>query len=296
MKPRSKNPAPPGTQAVSRAIAILKAMAQPGASSIHGFGITELAGLLEINKAAVFRLLGALEVDGMVIRDAASGAYRLGPALIALGASALGSTDLSAAAHDELLELVRQTGETSTLEVLVGSEVLLISEVQGHFLLGGSPELGMRWPAHATATGKVLLARSQSPKIPTELLKRTAKTIVSRRVLDQELDLARDNGYAVATDELEIGFTAVAAPVRNHFGSVVAAISVNGATSRMSGSALDNMIDLVRDAADRVSRRLGATAAMLERTSASRTSASRTPAVDRKTAVRQKQRETSLTR
>lgn len=264
MKQRSKTSTPPGTQAVSRAIAILKAMAQPGAGTGLGFGITELAVSLGINKAAVFRLLGALEAEGMVIRDAASGAYRLGPELITLGAAALGSTDLSAAAHDELVALVRQTGETSTLEVLVGGEVLLINEVQGHFLLGGSPELGMRWPAHATSTGKVLLALSQSAQMPAELPRRTPKTIVSRRALEQELEQVRQRGYAVATDELEVGFTALAAPVRNHFGSVVAAISLNGATSRMRGAALRGMVDLVRESADRVSRRLGATPAMLD--------------------------------
>ncbi|MEO7102689.1 MAG: IclR family transcriptional regulator [Gemmatimonadaceae bacterium] len=291
MKQRIKSSAPPGTQAVTRAIAILKAMAQPRASSAYGFGITELAIMLELNKAAVFRLLGALEVDGMVIRDTASGAYRLGPALITLGASALGSTDLSAAAHDELLELVRQTGETSTLEVLIGSEVLLISEVQGHFLLSGNPELGLRWPAHATATGKVLLALTQSAKIPAELVKRTARTIGTSRDLEQELERIRNTGYAIATDELEIGFTAVAAPVRNHFGSVVAAISINGATSRMHGTALQALVELVRDAADRVSRRLGATAAMLEHQAAAGISA-----VDRKAVIRRTQRETSPTR
>jgi DNA-binding IclR family transcriptional regulator len=260
MKQRSKNLSPPGTQAVIRAIAILKAMAQPP----HGYGITELAVSLGINKAAVFRLLGALESEGMVIRDETTGSYRLGPELITLGASALGSTDLSAAAHDALVELVRQTGETATLEVLVGSEVLLISEVQGHFLLGGSPELGMRWPAHATSTGKVLLALSQSATPPAELRKRTSKTISARRELERELEKVREQGYATATDELEIGFTALAAPVRNHFGSVVAAVSLNGASSRMRGTTLRGMIGLLRESADRVSRRLGATKEMLE--------------------------------
>lgn len=250
-------------------------MARPGAGTGYGFGITELASSLDINKVAVFRLLGALESEGLVIRDTASGAYRLGPDLITLGASALGSTDLSAAAHDELIELVRQTGETSTLEVLVGSEVLLISEIQGHFLLGGSPELGMRWPAHATSTGKVLLALSQSAALPAALPKRTSRTIVSRRVLEQELEQVRHQGYAIASDELEIGFTALAAPVRNHFGSVVAALSINGATSRMRGAVLRNMVGLVREAADRVSRRLGATQAMLESPTASRKTRSR---------------------
>jgi DNA-binding IclR family transcriptional regulator len=260
MKQRSKTPGPPGTQAVIRAIAILKAMAQ----SDHGFGITELAVALDLNKAAVFRLLGALEGEGMVARDNTSGAYRLGTELITLGASALGSTDLSAAARDELVELVQQTGETATLEVLVGNEVLIIGEVQGRFLLGSTPELGMRWPAHATSTGKVLLALIQPPPPIGQLTKRTPKTVVSRRDLERDLEHVRQHGYASASDELEVGFTALAAPVRNHFGNVVAALSINGPSARLRPQVLRGMVAPVRSAADRISRRLGASPAMLE--------------------------------
>ncbi|MEO7216880.1 MAG: IclR family transcriptional regulator [Gemmatimonadaceae bacterium] len=259
MKQRFKTPSPPGTQAVVRAIAILKSLAK----SSHAFGITELAVELGINKTAVFRLLGALESEGMVVREEATASYRLGPGLIMLGASALGSTDLSAAAHDALVELVRQTGETATLEILVGSEVLLISEVQGHFILAGSSELGMRWPANATATGKVLTAMSQSATPAAELRKRTPRTIASRREMDRELDKVREQGYATATDELEVGFAAVAAPIRNHTGSVVAAISLNGPSSRMRGATLRGMITLLCATADGVSRRLGAAPEML---------------------------------
>lgn len=260
MKQSFKSPSPPGTQAVVRAIAILKAMAR----SNDGHGLTDLASSLDLNKAAVFRLLGALEAEGMVVRDAPSGLYRLGPELITLGVSALGSTDLDAAAHDELVELVRRTGETATLEVLVGSEVLLVSEVQGRFLLGGSPELGMRWPVHATSTGKVLLAMTHPVPPLGQLAKRTPRTVVSRRELERELERVRQQGYAVTCDELEVGFTALAAPVRNRFGAVVAALSINGSSVRLSSSTLRDMIPIVCSAADRVSRRLGAAQEMLE--------------------------------
>lgn len=274
MKQRSKISPPPGTQAVVRAIAILKSLARPP----HGYGISELAALLDINKAAVFRLLGALEAEGMVVRNEATATYQLGPELITLGASALGATDLGAVAHDALTELVRRTGETATLEILVGSEVLLINEVQGHFLLAGNPELGMRWPAHATSTGKVLLAMGPSPSLPSELKKRTPDTITSRRLLERELEKVRELGYATAVDELEVGFTAAAAPVRNHLGSVVAAISVNGPSSRMRGTALRDSIAMVREAADGVSRRLGATPEMLSLASTTKAQRKRTTA------------------
>ena len=258
MKQRSTKPSP-GTQAVVRAIAILKAMARPG----RGFGITELAVLLDLNKAAVFRVLGALEAEGMVVRDV-SGGYRLGPELITLGASALGSTDLSVAAHDELVALVDLTGATATLEVLVGTEALIIGEVQGRFLLGSAPELGRRSPAHVTSTGKVLLALTHPTPPVGQLEKRTLKTIISRRDLDLELEQVRRQGYAIASEELEVGFTALAAPVRNHFGNVVAALSINGPSARLRPDVLRALVGPVCSAADRISRKLGATEAMLE--------------------------------
>ncbi|HWG33045.1 MAG TPA: IclR family transcriptional regulator [Gemmatimonadaceae bacterium] len=258
MEQRSKTQIPPGTQAVVRAIAILKAMARPG----RGFGITELAGLLELSKAVVFRLLGALEAEGIVVRDAL-GDYRLGPELITLGASALGSTDLSIAAHDELVALVDLTGETATLEVLIGTEALIIGEVQGRFLLGSAPDLGRRSPAHVTSTGKVLLALTQPAPPWGDLKKRTPKTITSRRELELELERVRVQGYAIASEELEVGFTALAAPVRNHFGNVVAALSINGPSARLRPAVLRDLVGPVCDAANRISRRLGATQAML---------------------------------
>lgn len=281
MKQRYKTPSPPGTQAVVRAIAILKAMAQ---SPAQGHGVTELAVSLGVNKAAVSRLLGALEAEGMVVRDAANGAYRLGPELINLGASALGSTDLSAAARDELVELVQQTGETATLEVLVGHEVLIIGEVQGRFMLGGTPELGMRWPAHATSTGKVLLALIQPEPQLAELTRRTPKTVVSRRELERELEQVRQQGFAVSMEELEVGFTAIAAPVRNHFGSVVGALSINGPTARLRPPVVRALVAPLRAAADRVSRRLGATQAMLELAPVEHATVVKAPARSTKTA------------
>jgi DNA-binding IclR family transcriptional regulator len=93
---------------------------------------------------------------------------------------------------------------------------------------------------------------------------------VSRRELEQELEQVRKHGYAIASDELEVGFTALAAPVRNHFGNVVAAISINGPSTRLKPQVLRTMVEPVCRAADRVSRRLGATQAMLESPAAPR--------------------------
>lgn len=258
MKPRS-NTRPSGTRSVSRAISVLKTLGR----SSSAYGITDLGIATGLSKATVFRLLGALETEGMVARDDASGAYRLGPEVIALGASALSTTDLRAIAHDELLRLAEESGETATLEIMAEGDILVVDEAQGRFLFGATPEIGRSWPAHATSTGKILLALGEATTAPTRLTRFAPKTISSRAELERELARVRHQGYALAIDELEPGLGAIAAPIRNHLGFVIAALSINGPATRLGPKRRRILIPKVLRAANRVSRRLGASSSMI---------------------------------
>ena len=260
---RERNGPASGTQAVERAIAILAALGGARADA----GLSELAAELGLHKTTAFRLLGALEREGFVARNAERQTYRLGPALIRLGAQARRATGLHDAAHAVIDGLAAETGETATLEVLVGDDVLILDEVHGRFLVGSSPEVGMRWPAHATSTGKVLLAAARhdgdgtprrEPPPAGRLARFTANTITSRARLERELGEVWRNGFAVGLEEIEPGFVAVGAPVRNADGRVVAAISVGGPSARLDGTRIELLSGLVRAAADRISLRLGA--------------------------------------
>lgn len=254
MKQHSKNGALPGTQAVTRAFSVLRVLA----SATHGQSISELATATQLNKASVFRALSALESEGMVSQPVPGGAYSLGTGLIALGNAALSSIDIRGIAREELVFLTQITGETATLEVPIGSEVLILDELQGRYLLGSTPELGRRWPIHATSTGKLFLALSESVSIPSHLEKCAARTITNRRDLEAELARIRRTGFSVAVDELEPGFVAIAAPVRNHTGSVIAALSINGPKIRLGSAERRSFVDPLCESAKRVSRRLGA--------------------------------------
>lgn len=260
-RPPVEDPPLPGTRAVIRAIAILKAFGGERST----WGLTELAQELALNKTTVFRLLGALEREGMLTRDSQRDVYRLGPELIVLGAHALRSADLREAAHDQLEILAERTGESATLEILAGDDTLILDEVLGRFLLGGSAEIGTRWPAHATSTGKVLLAaaRQAGCALPERLEARTPRTITSRTRFDRELTHVAQQGYAVAMEELEPGFVAIGAPIHNHEGHVIAALSIGGPTGRVAAAQIAHLGALVRSAADEVSRRLGAAPSML---------------------------------
>ena len=254
MKQRSNIRPLTGTRAVVRAITVLKALGR----STNAYGVTELGAATGLSKATVFRLLGALENEGMVARDGSSGTYRLGPEVISLGASALSTTDLRVIAHDELARLADESGETATLEILRHSEVVVIDEVQPRFVFGATPEIGRSWPAHATSTGKLLLALTDSTPALPRLTRYASRTITTRAAFERALARIRRRGYAIAVDELEPGLVAMAAPVRNHLGYVVAALSLNAPGTRLGPKRRRALIPNLCRAANRVSRRLGA--------------------------------------
>lgn len=246
----------PGTQAVLRAVRLLKAV---GAHSGEPT-LAELVQAVGLNKTTAYRLLTALEAEGLVERAGDEG-YRLGPELQALGGRALGAHDLRAAAHAELVALARQTRETAHLEVRVGGETLILDEVMGSHRVGTTPSVGTRWPAHATSTGKVLLAGLGDDDLAgflsAPLPALTPRTITDPGALRRELSRVRERGYATGIEELEPGFMAVAAPVRSHDGQVVAAVGIGGPRVRLDPERLAAIAKTLPSHAARISERLG---------------------------------------
>lgn len=247
----------PGTQSVQRAMSLLNAfsVAQPE------WGLNDLAQAVGLNITTAYRLLSALEIEGMVMRDEGSGEYRLGPGAIILGGRALRTNNLNIVSHPELDKLAEATGETVTLEILIDCDVLIIDQVQGSHMLGAAQDIFARWPAHATSTGKVLLA--YLPEIlckellSAPLERYTENTITDLRELQQELTRIRARGYGTVHEELEIGFVACAAPIFNHNGRVEAAISVGGPNIRFQSERMGELVELVTQAAGRISQKIG---------------------------------------
>jgi DNA-binding IclR family transcriptional regulator len=247
----------PGTQAVLRAVTVLKAFTdlQPE------IGLSELARTVGLNKTTVYRMLTALESEGFVIKNPATESYRLGPEAIALGGRAMRSNDLRAASRSELEALAQATTETASLEVLFERDMLVLDEVVGGHVLGAAQHLGARWPAHATSTGKAVLAflpdADSNAFLRGALPKITTNTLTTQAAMRRELIQIRQQGYAVATEELEDGFTAVGAPLFNHDGKAVAAISVGGPSARLTTARVSQIADRVVESAKVISQRLG---------------------------------------
>ncbi|HJU86627.1 MAG TPA: IclR family transcriptional regulator [Gemmatimonadota bacterium] len=242
-----------GTQSVRRAVTLLKVFSYERPE----WGLSDLARAARLNKTTAYRLLTALEAEGLVARSSPSDAWRLGNEAIALGALALRSNDLMSAARPELESLVRDTGETASLEVLVGDEILILDGIEGPSLVGASSEVGTRWPAHATSTGKMLLATARRARSPRRLRKLTPRTITDPARLERELERIRRRGYATAIEELEPGYVAVGAPVRGPDGWSIAAISIGGPTARLGSRRIPEIGRRIVRAADRITARLG---------------------------------------
>jgi DNA-binding IclR family transcriptional regulator len=236
---------------------LLRAFSQGG----RELRLTELAKTVELNKTTTFRLLTALENAEMIERTPDGEGYRLGPELLRLGSQTLEQNGLTAAARVTLRELAELTRETVTLEVLVRDEVLILDEIIGSHMIGALPSLGTRWPAHATSSGKALLAHLDPDELVERLPERleaiTPRTTTGLEALARELARVRARGYATNVEELEPGFVAIAAPVRSAAGEVVAAIAISGPKSRLGTQALAGLARTLPVAADSVSVRLG---------------------------------------
>ncbi|MCB0046027.1 MAG: IclR family transcriptional regulator [Caldilineaceae bacterium] len=246
----------PGAQSISRAIALLKCFNDTRPE----WSLSELSDYLSLNKTTTHRMLAALEGEGLVERSGA-GNYRLGAELIALGGCAMRSNELRNTARPFMETLTRETGEAVTLEILVRDQVQILDEVSSRDPLDSALNIGARLPIHATSTGKLLLAYQSGDAIDAMLERPlaalTPHTLVEPNALRAQLAAIREEGYATSTHELDIGFTAVAAPVYSQSGAVAAALSVGGPVLRLHGDAFPAVVAAVQVAARRISRRLG---------------------------------------
>ncbi len=225
---------PQGAQAALRAVRLLKLFTAEQPELQLG-EVSELSGL---NKTTAHRLLQALHSESLLDRNASNGAYRLGPALMALGVQALSSDNLRLKARPLLRRLAEETGETATLEIPIDDTMLILDEVTGgHFVAAGG-NVGTRWPMHATSTGKAFIAFHEHgmERLGERLTPLTANTITDMEQLEAQFGEIRRRGFAETVDELEDGFSGVGAVVRGGSGEVLGALSICGPTQRMTES------------------------------------------------------------
>jgi DNA-binding IclR family transcriptional regulator len=245
-----------GLQSVSRAVRSLELIAEAGE-----LGVTELGRRLGVHKATASRLASTLAECGLVERDPATDRYRLGFGLIRLAGAAMAGLDLVSSARPVLEDLAERTRETVTIGVVSGDDVVSIDQVTGTRSIVSVSWVGQRTPLHTTSTGKIFLAFMEEPererRLAQPLERATKRSLVDPGQLRAQLDDVRRRGYAQTLEELEEGLNAVAAPVRQADGEVVAAVSVSGPAFRMRAVDLPRIGRLTIEASEKISRRLG---------------------------------------
>src|SRR5207253_9314934 len=230
-----------GTQAIDRAAQLLVHVVE----AARPVAVGELADSAGLPKSTTSRLVGALERQGLVQRIGGDrGRLRPGPVLQRFAHREDGAASLVELAEPALQVLAGASRETVNLAVPnpLGAEHLAQRDSE-HFV-GVTNWVGRRVPHHVAANGKVFMAFGAAA-VPEQLERFTPRTITNRSVLESELASVRNRGYGTAVDELELGLAAVAAPVRNAGGDVVAALSISGPTSRLTAGRIEQLARLL---------------------------------------------------
>jgi len=247
-----------------RGLAILLALGAEEGAKNGGLGVSQVARLVGREKSQDSRSLKVLEEFGVVERDAETRGYRLGWRLFALAGQA-GDPSLLDAGPPLLRRLVDELGETAHLSVLQGAEVLTVLSESPNRAVQAAGWTGRTVPAYCTSSGQALLfdfERSELEALLAEVEFDCAGPRAPRDLDDLfgRISAARDRGFALVDEEFEPGLVAVAAPVRDFSGGVVAAINVSAPKFRF-GSRLEAAGEAVQAVASQLSARLGSPAA-----------------------------------
>ena len=198
--------------------------------------LAEVARRAEIPRAAARRFLRTLDQLGYV-RAIPGARFRLTPRVLELGYGYLSALSLPEIVQPHLDELSHQIGESVSVSVLDGTEIVYVARAAARRIMSVRITIGTRLPAFATSMGRVLLAGMPADAV-SDLLERarlvayTAKTTVDPGDLFFVLDAVRDHGWAMVDGELEHGLRSIAVPLHGRDGSVVAALNASTSTGR----------------------------------------------------------------
>ncbi|MDO0938452.1 IclR family transcriptional regulator [Streptomyces sp. DG2A-72] len=244
-------------QSVDRAISVLEILAQRGEA-----GVSEVAAEIDVHKSTAFRLLGALEARGLVEQAGERGKYRLGFGIVRLAGAVTGRIDITQQGRPVCERLAEELGETVNIAVLQENYAVNLYEVRGPGAVSAYNWVGQLTPLHATSSGKILLAHLPAKERAALLAgaglnKVTPRTISAKTKLEKNLAEARERGYALAMEELEVGLHAMAAPVRDRNGQVIAALSASGPSYRFTEERMHEVSPVLRKGAEEISHRMG---------------------------------------
>lgn len=243
--------------AVERALILLRYIVDnPG-----GLSIREASRSLGYNPSTVQKLVQALESQGYVVQDAMTNRYHLGPEAVQMGLAALSRLNLRRIAHPYLEQLSQDSQETALLAITRGDYAVYIDKVVSTQAILMDAPLGAQRPYNCTAVGKILLMDFSDEEIERLSLKnvfeqRTVNSITDLGKLKKEIEKVRSLGWSQDNGEYTEGLNCVAAPVYDHEGRIVAALTVSGPAERITNN-LESLLAIVKSYALAISEELG---------------------------------------
>jgi DNA-binding IclR family transcriptional regulator len=244
--------------AIDRAFAALELLAE----CKGGLSVSAIARRLKLPKSSTHLIITTLEDHGCLWKDVSSHKYFIGLRLSHLVQVTLEGSQLRDRAKDFLADLATKIGLTVHMAILEGSEAVLIEKIQAPGIVKLDTWVGQRMHLNCTAVGKVLLAFLSEKEFERtlhgkRLIKHNQYTISSITELRDEMKKVKAAGYALDNEEEEVGVRCLGAPIFDHSGRVVAAISAAGTTAQIPLDRMEKIAEQVRDTAERISRSLG---------------------------------------
>lgn len=234
-----------------------------GLSVIRAFGpespqltLSDVARATGLTRAAARRFLLTLVDLGYIRTDGKL--FELTPRVLDLGYAYLSSISLPAVAEPHLEWLVHETGESSSMSVLDGQDIVYVARVPTSRIMTVAINVGTRFPAYATSMGRVLLAGLDEEELAAylshvHLARLTERTVPSVDELRSRLEEVRQQGYALVDQELEPGLRSLAVPVHDKRSRVVAAVNISSHVSRLTKEkARRDFLPLLQEAAARI--------------------------------------------
>jgi IclR family transcriptional regulator, pca regulon regulatory protein len=253
---------PPGRReamgGLAKGIAVIRAFTREHPAPT----LSDIARRAAIPAATARRCLLTLEDLGYVTRHGRS--FLLRPKVLELGAAYLDSMDIEHLTKNHLEDLARRTGDSAAMSVLDGADVVYVARASVRTLLRLEAHVGSRFPAHATSMGRVLLAGLTAERLQhyfdtARLEALTDRTVCDPAQLRALIDECRRSGYAAVADELAYGVVALAVPVLDHSGRVVAAINTSSHSGKTTRARLvRDRLGMLRQLSRRISTDLRA--------------------------------------
>ena len=218
-------------QSLERGLAVIRAFGTDRARMT----LSEVAREAQLSRASARRFLHTLVELGYVVTDGR--VFALRPQVLELGYAYLSSLSLPAVAQPHLEQLVEDAGESSSVAVLDGADIVYVARVATRRIMSAAIQVGTRFPASATSMGRAVLAHVSGGERETflaavTLVPLTARTITDKHVLRAELEVVREQGWALVDQELEEGLRSIAVPLCDSAGRVVAAVNVSAPVRR----------------------------------------------------------------